>query len=447
MDSENSQDEVGDEVVGGVEPAGEVEPSKPSAKPKKRGFIVGPTPGEELLRSSALNSFDRFSASLEALALQNTTNIFSSFERVLDSYNWVNEYVDSLGQILARSSTAAAVERIQADLAQAVNSNSAAALAANMRWIDQVTSQNNYLDQIVASTRVAEQAVGFGALASWRSALEANSRIEAHIRDLMKPSPVLSELARISRVQVDLTDWAVQHAPGKGLLGEASGIPVAAWRDFVSESEDHLDELPMVAVTGRTNLSLLGSDLLVSPDADPGLVAEGADRVESAVVEPWMAARLAVTAELYAVLAQIDAKIPELLNGAWDDIQRNGPAAAEKAANCTVEAVERALRQAAPDDEVRTWHAENNRPANEWAGLDRPPHALRVKYLARNLGGPRQLVESQSAAFASVVGRLRTQLQATKHASIGDVVAVRTLLATAESLLISLFLGQGPGSA
>ncbi|MEU5388055.1 hypothetical protein, partial [Kitasatospora cineracea] len=31
--------------------------------------------------------------------------------------------------------------------------------------------------------------------------------------------------------------------------------------------------------------------------------------------------------------AQIDAKIPELLNGAWDDIQRNGPAAAEKAAN------------------------------------------------------------------------------------------------------------------
>ncbi|NEA56641.1 hypothetical protein G3I60_21495 [Streptomyces sp. SID13666] len=441
MSIEDSQAEGDDEVVEEAQPAAEGEPKGQPAKPRGRSFVAGSTPLDDLLRSSALTSFEKASASLDAL--MRNSSVLTSFEKAFDSFNWVNDYFESTRRLLEQSGAAAAIERMQADFARTVDSSSrVAALAASMRWVDQLTPQNNYLDQVTATSRLAEQIAGSGALTSWRSALEANSRIEAQLRELMEPSPVLSELARISRVQVDLTDWAVQHAPGKGLLSETSGMPVVAWRNFVSDSADHLDELPMVVVTGRTNLSLLGSDLLASPDADPGLVAEGADRVESEVVEPWMAARLEVTAELYAVLTRVDAKVPELLNGAWDDIRRNGPAAAEKVANCTVEAVERALRQAAPDEAVRAWHAENNRPAKEWEGLDKPPHALRVKYLVRNLGGPRPLVESQAAAFASVVGRLRKQLQATKHASIGDVVAVRTLLITAESLLISLFVGQ-----
>lgn len=155
-----------------------------------------------------------------------------------------------------------------------------------------------------------------------------------------------------------------------------------------------------------------------------------------------MAARQKVTADLYAVLERIDPKIPELLNGAWDDIARNGPAAVEKTANCAVEAMDRALRKAAPDDAVHAWHTGTKRSAKEWEGRDRPPHALRVRYLFRDLAGPRDLVVAQADAFATVVKRLRSRLEAAKHASQAELVAVQALLTQAESLLITLFVGR-----
>jgi len=435
----DSRAEDGDEIAQKAQPV-EGRPKGGPAKRPRRGFVADSSALDDVLKSSALTSLEKASVSLDAL-LRNSSAL-TSLERAFDTFGSVNAYFESTRRFLEQSGPVAAIERMQADFARNLESASgAAALAASMRWVDQLTPLEDYLDQVTATSRLAETIAGPGALTSWRSAIEANSRIEARLHGLIEPSLALSELARISRVQVELTDWAVQHAPGIGLLSATSGLPMVAWRNFVQESGDHPDELPMVMATGRTNLSLLGSDLLASPDVDPGLAAEGADRIESEVVEPWMAARLEVTAELYAVLAQLDPKVAELLNGAWDDVRRNGPAAAEKAANCTVEAVERALRRAAPDDAVRAWHAENDRPAKEWEGQDRPPHALRVKYLVRNLSGPRPLVESQATAFASVVGRLRKQLQATKHASAGDLVAVRNLLITAESLLISLLVG------
>jgi len=367
----------------------------------------------------------------------------SSIERALESFTTANSAYESMKRFLDQSPAVAAAERLQSDLAQFVNAASGASVvAANLRWLDQLTPLDKYVSQYAVTSRIAEQIAGSGALSSWRSALAANSLIEARLRELTAPLPLFSELARISRTQVDLTDWVVQRAPGSGLLSETSGQPALAWRNLVSDSVDDPDDLATMVATGRTNLSLLGSDLLTAPDVDPALIAEGADRIESEVVEPWMAARLEIISELYAALSAIDPKVPELLNGAWDDVRRDGPAAAEKAANCTVEAVERSLRGAAPDEAVRVWHKENNRPAKEWAGQDRPPHALRVKYLVRNLGGPRALVESQADAFASVVGRLRGQLQGTKHASRSDLITVRTLLTNAENLLISVFLSQ-----
>jgi len=420
MSTGNSPNEGDNEIKEGNETAAEAELEGESLQPHGRGTVPGSATLGDLLRSSS---------------------VLSSFQKALESLNAARAYSESQQRIVAQSSTMSAAVRMVREYSKAFNSaGGPAALAASMRWMDQLTPQARYVAQYTATSRLVEQVAGTGALTSWRSALEANSRIEARIRELTVPSPRLSELAQICRVQVDLTDWAVQHAPGKGLLSETSGASMVAWRNLVSASASQLAELPAVVATGRTNLSLLGSDLLDSPDADAGLIVEGADRVESEVVEPWMAARLEVTAELYVVLARIDAKIPALLNGAWDDVRRNGPAAAEKAANCAVEAVERALRAAAPDDVVRAWHVENKRPAKEWENQDRPPHALRVRYLARNFGGPRALVESQGDAFAAVVGRLRKQLQAAKHASRSDLTAVRTLLVNAENLLITLLV-------
>jgi hypothetical protein len=334
-------------------------------------------------------------------------------------------------------------QRVQSDLAKLMGQASGASLlAANLRLVDQLTPLNKYMSQFAATSGITEQILGSGALASWRSSLAVNSVIEARLRELAAPSPLFSELARISRAQVELTDWVVLRDPGRGLLGSTSGLPVLEWRDFVSRSIRDDSGLPTAVATGRTNLSLIGSDLLTSPDADPEVIAEGADRIETGVVEPWTAARQQVTTELYAILERIDPELPTLLNGAWDEIARNGPAAVVKVASCAVEAVDRALRAAAPDHLVLAWHAGTGRPAKELEGKTRPPHPLRVRYLFRDLPGPRDLVVHQVDAFSAVVSRLRGRLEAAKHASQGDLVAVQALVIQAESLLITLFVGQ-----
>jgi hypothetical protein len=65
-----------------------------------------------------------------------------------------------------------------------------------------------------------------------------------------------------------------------------------------------------------------------------------------------------------------------------------------------------------------------------------------VKFLADQLGDERAVVEAQAEAFAVLHRRVRTRLQVVKHASRGNVAAVRALLVSGESLLIGLLLGD-----
>jgi hypothetical protein len=75
------------------------------------------------------------------------------------------------------------------------------------------------------------------------------------------------------------------------------------------------------------------------------------------------------------------------------------------------------MRAAAPDDDVRKWHAASGRATKEWAGQDKPTRALRVKFIVQRLGSEDTVVVAQY-----------------------DVTTVRSLLLTAESLLTTLFL-------
>ena len=179
---------------------------------------------------------------------------------------------------------------------------------------------------------------------------------------------------------------------------------------------------------------------MLTSDIDEELDDQASDEVEKEVLAPWRAERLLVADELYAVLHRLDPKVPDLLDAALDDIARRRPAAVEKIANCVVEVLDRTLRSAAPDEAVREWHARTGRPTSEWEGRDRPPYALRVKFLADQLGDERAVVEAQADAFAVLHRRVRARLQSVKHASRGNVAAVRALLVSGESLLIALLL-------
>jgi hypothetical protein len=160
------------------------------------------------------------------------------------------------------------------------------------------------------------------------------------------------------------------------------------------------------------------------------------------VLLPWEEGRLKLGRDLRDRLGAIDSSVPELLAGAWDDLERNGPAAVEKAAHCITEVLDRTLRAAAPDAEVREWHSQAGRPAAEWEDRERPPHSLRVKFLAQRLGGERTVVVAQFDSLATLHKTLRSRLQAIKHASAGDLTTVRSLLLVTEDLLALLFLSN-----
>lgn len=259
MGIEGSQAEDDGEIEGEAQSAAEGEAEKPTAPPGYSGFRIAKE-FEDLVQGSGAKA---------------------SLEKAIASFNAVNPAFESARRLVDQSGVLAAVMRLQTDFSKVVidASGAASALAASLRWMDQLSPLDKSVSQFALTSLAVEQFVGSGALASWRSALEANSRIEARLRELAVPTPLFSELARISRTQVDLTDWAVLRAPGKGLLSETSGMPVVAWRSLVSDSVNDEDELPTVVTTGRTNLGLLGSDLLTSPGAEPGLIAEGTDRV------------------------------------------------------------------------------------------------------------------------------------------------------------------------
>ena len=319
-------------------------------------------------------------------------------------------------------------------------------IAANLRGIDQLTAVSARSAAYATTARWAEQMLGSGALTAWRVSLDASARAETLYRSLASSAaiyaPYPDELLRISHSLTGLTDWIVQQDATSRLVGELSARPLARWRDFVTgltvESAPY--QVRASVLSGYTTLGILSGDVLTSSAEDTAVAEAGASRVEADVLPPWEQSRLQLARDLRDCLGRFDAGIPGLLDGAWDELRRNGPAAAEKAAHCIVEVLDRTLRAAAPDEAVREWHASTGRAATEWEGQRRPPHSLRVRYLAHRLGGERAMVVTEYESLVQLRTRLRERLEAVKHASQGDLLTVRILLLGTEDLLMMLLL-------
>ncbi|MGW6466037.1 hypothetical protein [Streptomyces rubiginosohelvolus] len=342
-------------------------------------------------------------------------------------------------------STLQALGSLRPDAGAAARAAMGAAAVANLTKLDRYTPGPARLAQLTATSHLAEQTVGAGALTSWRASLESSRRLTL-LRG-QAPSAALDHLSKLGRSQADLTSWAVQQQSGHRLLSELSGRPVLAWRNRLAQTipDGKEVESEAVLVAGQATLGLVGGDLLTSVAVDDVISEELTERVEGQVLAPWEEARVDVFRDLYAVLTSLDPTVPELLDGAWDEVHRAGPAAAVKAANCVIEVVDRTFRAAAPDDKVREWHQAERRPKAEWEGESRPPHALRAKYLARSLGDGRDLAEAQAEAFAAMSRRIRKPVQKIKHASRGDIAKVKALLLSAEYMLVALLLGGEDG--
>jgi hypothetical protein len=213
----------------------------------------------------------------------------------------------------------------------------------------------------------------------------------------------------------------------------------------VSASSSHLDGLPTLphpprwreAVYARHGTRALAASDLLRGDpisCQPAVV----EQVELIVVEPWREGLLDVREELNRALAELDPEIVNLLDGAWVDVQEPGPGALVKISSCAVEALDRALRTSAPDRDVLDWVAGRGPRLLDDKG--RPTRGARVRYLLRNRKGDQKLVEVQVEAAVTFVNELVGRLQATKHASVGDITVVRAHLVSVESILGQLYV-------
>jgi hypothetical protein len=187
--------------------------------------------------------------------------------------------------------------------------------------------------------------------------------------------------------------------------------------------------------------------LLAADTADKrvdDLTANLATVVDADVVATWTDGHIRWQDDLLDAVGNLDPQVPELLRGAWDDIHRQGPAAISKICNCIVEALDRALRAAAPDDKVRSWFERSKRPANEWdADRKRPTRALRIRYVIHvgQIDGG-DIIEAQAEALIVVNQAIMSDAQSAKHTGTATMTRARSLLVATEALLSMLFCGR-----
>lgn len=313
-------------------------------------------------------------------------------------------------------------------------------------------------DNLTDLARELTKSIGGAALVSWTG----SRLVESHLQNMgqgilaahelqqgklgIATVKLLDDLKVVSAASAGLTDWVVRQREASSVLSAIGSKVLDSWNRglLTLQPEASASALRAFVTTGRASLGITGADILTSSESEEELVGPSVEAVTAEVLQPWESGRLEIARELRAALGRHDVTLPDLLDGAWDDITRRGPAAAVKAANCVIEVMDRVLRAAAPDAAVVAWHASSGRPLSDWEGVDptkgHPPHNMRVRYLMAGRGEISQVVQHELEALLALRAKTRQRLQAVKHASKGNVATVRALIMATENFLMSLFL-------
>lgn len=140
--------------------------------------------------------------------------------------------------------------------------------------------------------------------------------------------------------------------------------------------------------------------------------------------------------KLREALGLLDRGLPSRLDGAWERLSHPGPHAASQAAHSMMEAIDWALRLAAPNDDVLAWHSTTQRPQDELHN-GKPTRTLRTRYLLRDRPDEAKAAEMHIKSLAA----LATIIQNAKHGLEGaSPAAVRMLIPTVEGFLIFVLL-------
>lgn len=304
--------------------------------------------------------------------------------------------------------------------------------------LDTIAAQRAALNAALAGLS-SHQSFFAAQLAQIVSSQDAISRVVLGA-DLVKSTALFDSLGRYGAVQASLGAFAT--AEHTALLRGLTRAPARRY-------DSYLGGLPAKPIARRAAVAGFGGDTqsgMVIAESLTGVGLDDDDRDELTerytveVLEPWRTGPARAREDLFAALALLRPDLPDWLKAAWEDIERDGPKAASKIANCTIECIDQTLRVMATVGDVMAWIADVGEQSG-WVHEGRPTRRAKVMFVMRHRSKrDARVAVSQVEALAALVQDVTVDLQSVKHGPAPTVAAMRGMVQAAEGALSQLLL-------
>lgn len=307
------------------------------------------------------------------------------------------------------------------------------------------------MQQLVATSGIADLIGSDKMVASWRQSLLSEATARSLIGTMAVPetgASLLRDIVAANTATARVVGRYAELNKASVLAPTVSARPTRELRSFLAGMSvaPDLDELTFAVRASRSVAGIAAADLLV---ADGTIEDEAGELFEAEIVEPWLNGPEALRGLLFSRLGALDPHVPDLLRGAWAQVEQDGPAATSMASHAVQEAIDRTLRALAPSDLVLRLFAAGRLPKNSVHEKNGERHPTRAGRIAAALHerhpGETKLIAAQAKAIAASVAYLTESLQGGKHASNGTVGLVRTWLVSVEATFTQLLYEPGDG--
>lgn len=305
--------------------------------------------------------------------------------------------------------------------------------------------------QLVATSGVADFIGSDKMVASWRQSLLSEATARSLIGTMAVPetgASLLRDIVGVNAATARVVGRYAELNKARILAPAVSARPTRELRSYLAAMPvaPDLGDLTFAVRASRSVAGIAAADLIV---ADGAIEDEAGELFEVEIVEPWLTGPEAVRDLLFSRLGALDPHVPDLLRGAWAQVEQNGPAATSMASHAVQEAIDRTLRALAPAELVLRLSLAGHLPANsvhEKGGERHPTRAGRIAAaLHERHPGQTKLIAAQTKAIVASVTFLTENLQGGKHASKGNVGLVRTWLVSVEATFTQLLYEPGDG--
>ncbi|WP_157550555.1 pPIWI-associating nuclease domain-containing protein [Nocardioides jensenii] len=307
------------------------------------------------------------------------------------------------------------------------------------------------MQQLVATSGIADLIGSDKMMASWRQSLLSEATARSLIGTIALPNAnpdLLRDIVGINAATARVVGRYAEQNKALMLAPAHSARPTRELRALLAglPAAPDVEELTFASRASRGVAGIAAADLMISDGVVDG---DAAELLEAEIVEPWLTGPEAARDILFSRLGVLDPHVPDLLRGAWGQIEEGGPAATSMASHAVQEAIDRTLRAVAPNELVLKLFVAGHLPKNavyEKDGQRLPTRSGRIA-AALYERNPTQakVVAAQVKALTASVSYLSENLQSGKHASTGTVGLVRTWLVSVEATFTQLLYEPGDG--